>query len=148
MTPRNVALQKIFIHFATFHQMFFVIPRKGVQLKTFNIMDNIVPIVAIISTFGSVILFVSLLTNYSLKRKLIDKDMVNSESAKLFNRQEGKQSSLKWGLIILFGGLGLILIDAMGLDGDDAMPYGIEAVCIAIGFLVYYFMIRKEMDQS
>ncbi|WP_425391145.1 DUF6249 domain-containing protein [Ekhidna sp.] len=110
-------------------------------------MDDLVPIIAIISVFGSVILFVSTLTNYSLKKKLIDKDMVNTETANLFTKQSNKHNALKWGLIVLFGGLGLIIIDAMNLDGDDAMPYGIEAVCIAVGFLIYYAMMKKEMDQ-
>ena len=62
------------------------------------------------------------------------------------SKKDSKQSALKWGLIVLFGGLGLIIIDAMGLDGDDAMPYGIEAVCIAIGFLIYYAMVKKELE--
>ena len=107
-------------------------------------MEDLIPIVAIISVFGSVILFVTTLTNYSLKKKLIEKDMVNNETANLFSRKDSKLSALKWGLIVLFGGLGLIIIDALGLDNDDAMPYGIEAVCISIGFLIYYAMVRKE----
>ncbi|MEO9870819.1 DUF6249 domain-containing protein [Ekhidna sp.] len=109
-------------------------------------MDDFIPIVAIVSVFGSTILFVSILTNYSLKRKLIDKNMVNPEAANLFGKHENRQSALKWGLIVLFGGLGLIIIDVMGLDNDDAMPYGIEAVCIAIGFLIYYALVKKDSD--
>ena len=109
-------------------------------------MHDLIPIVAIVSVFGSVILFVTTLTNYSLKKKLIDKDMVNNETTNLFSKKDSKQNALKWGLIVLFGGLGLIIIDAMGLDNDDAMPYGIEAVCIAIGFLTYYAMVKKEVE--
>ncbi|MEQ6166091.1 MULTISPECIES: DUF6249 domain-containing protein [unclassified Ekhidna] len=111
-------------------------------------MEDLIPIVAIISVFGSVILFVTTLTNYSLKKKLIDKDMVNSETANLFTKKDNRHSALKWGIIVLFGGLGLIVIDSMGLDGDEAMPYGIEAVSIAIGFLIYYAMMKKEMNEK
>ncbi|NQZ79202.1 MAG: hypothetical protein HRT61_24240 [Ekhidna sp.] len=109
-------------------------------------MQELIPIIAIISVFGSTILFVSTLTNYSLKRKLIDKDMVSPETINLFKKQNSKQSALKWGLLVLFGGLGLIIIDAMGLDGDEAMPYGIEAVCISIGFLIYYAIVKKDVE--
>lgn len=109
-------------------------------------MDELIPIVAIISVFGSVILFVTILTNYSLKKKLIDKDMVNNETANLFSKKDSRQNALKWGLIILFGGLGLIIIDSMNLDNDEAMPYGIEAVCISVGFLIYYAMMKKELE--
>ena len=110
-------------------------------------MDELIPIVAIISVFGSVIMFVTILTNYSLKRKLIDKGMVNPETANLFRSENGKQNSLKWGLIILFSGIGLIIIDSMGLDGDEAMPWGIEAVCVSVGFLLYYAIVKRESDQ-
>lgn len=113
-----------------------------------EIMEELIPIVAIISVFGSVILFVRILTNYALKKKLVDKGMVNDESSQLFTESINRHSALKWGLIIFFGGLGLIIIDAMGLDGDEAMPYGIEAVCIAVGFLIYYALVKKEMDKN
>lgn len=109
-------------------------------------MQELIPIVAIISVFGSTILFVSVLTNYSLKKKLIDKNMVNDETANLFKKETGKQSALKWGLIVLFGGIGLIIIDSMGLDDDEPMTYGIEAVSIALGFLTYYFIAKREIE--
>jgi len=109
-------------------------------------MKDLVPIVAIISVFGSVILFVSILTSYFLKKKLIEKNMVNEETSNLFKNESSKQNALKWGLIILSGGIGLIIIDSMGLDGDDAMAWGIEAVCIATGFLLYFFAAKREMD--
>jgi uncharacterized oligopeptide transporter (OPT) family protein len=110
-------------------------------------MNDLIPIIAIISVFGSTILFVTVLTNYSLKRKLIDKDMVGPETANLFKSVSNKQNALKWGLIILFAGIGLIIIDSMNLDGDEAMPYGIEAVCVSIGFLIYYAIMKKEDDK-
>jgi len=116
------------------------------NFNNLEIMEDLIPIIAIISVFGSTILFVTVLTNYSLKKKLIDKNMVNEDTANLFKKETGKQSALKWGLIVLFGGIGLIIIDAMGLDGDEAMPYGIEAVCISLGFLTYYAIARKEME--
>ncbi|MBC6400237.1 MAG: hypothetical protein GDA51_10905 [Ekhidna sp.] len=107
-------------------------------------MKELIPIVGIIAVFGSIILFVSILTNYSLKRKLIDKNMVNEKTANLFKREDGKLNALKWGLITLLGGVGLITIDSMRLDADDAMAWGIEAVCVAVGFLTYYFLTRKN----
>ncbi len=107
-------------------------------------MDELIPIVAIISVFGSLILFVSTLTNYSLKKRLIEKDMVNEETANIFKSMTSKQNALKWGLIVLFAGIGLIIIDYLRLDGDEAMPYGIEAVCVALGFLLYYFIVKND----
>lgn len=102
--------------------------------------------VAIISVFGSIILFVTTITNYFLKRKLIEKGMVNEETANLFKSMSSKQNSLKWGLIAFFAGIGLIIIHAMDVDADTALPFGIEAVCISFGFLLYYFIVKKDEE--
>ncbi len=110
-------------------------------------MEELIPIVAIISVFGSTILFVTVLTNYSLKKKLIEKNMVNEETANMFKSMTSKQNSLKWGLIILFAGLGLIIIEQLPYDEDSPLPYGVEAVCISLGFLLYYFLIKNEDDK-
>ncbi|MEP5612887.1 MAG: DUF6249 domain-containing protein [Cyclobacteriaceae bacterium] len=110
-------------------------------------MDELIPIVAIVAVFGTGILFVSTLTNYALKKRLIEKDMVNEETANMFKSMTSKQNALKWGLIVLFAGIGLIIIDFMRLDGDDPMPYGIEAVCVSLGFLLYYYIVKNEDDK-
>ncbi len=107
-------------------------------------MEEIIPIVAIVSVFGSSILFVSIITNYSLKKKLIDKNMVNTDTANLFKSENSKQNALKWGLIVLFAGIGLIIIEQLPYDGDSPLPWGVEAVCIALGFLTYYFLVKNE----
>ncbi len=140
-------LKKIFLRPATFPSFLAVYPFENVKNHKLRTMSNLIPIVAIISVFGSVVLFVSILTNYSIKKKLIDKNMVNDDATRLFKNESGKQSSLKWGLIILFAGLGLVIIDSMNLDGEDAMAWGIEGICIAVGFLLYYFAAKKELDK-
>lgn len=111
-------------------------------------MDFLIPIVAIISVFGSIVLFTSILTNYALKRQMINKGLVGEEATAFFKSAQSKLNSLKWGLIVLFAGIGLIIIDAMGLDGESAMPYGIEAVSIAIGFLLYYAMVKNQVEEG
>ncbi|MEM6830754.1 MAG: DUF6249 domain-containing protein [Bacteroidota bacterium] len=107
-------------------------------------MESLIPIIAIISVFGSGILIITTATNFVLKKKLIEKNMINSETSNLFRSVSSKQNALKWGLIILFAGIGLIVIAAARLDGESAMTYGIEAVSISIGFLTYYFLIKNE----
>lgn len=109
-------------------------------------MDELVPIVAIISVFGSAILFISTLTNFALKKKLIEKNMVNEDTANMFKSMTSKQNALKWGLIALFGGLGLIIIEHLPYDEESTLPYGVEAVCISVGFLIYYFLVKKEEE--
>ena len=72
--------------------------------------------------------------------------MVNEETANMFKSMTSRQSTLKWGLIILFAGLGLIIVEQLPHDEDSLLPYGVEAVCASLGFLLYYFMVKKERD--
>lgn len=111
-------------------------------------MEELIPVVAIVSVFGSVILLVKTITDYLLKRKLVDKNMAGEEVSNLFMKNESKLSALKWGLVTLFAGIGLIIIYYTDTDADTALPYGIEAVCVAIGFLIYFALARKEMEND
>ena len=110
-------------------------------------MSDFIPIVAIISVFGSTILFVVTITNFILKRKMIEKNMVSNESMQLFRKLSNRQESLKWGLILFFGGIGLIINSSFGFDADTPMPYGVVAVCSALGFLAYYLIAKKESEE-
>jgi hypothetical protein len=114
-----------------------------------NLKDILMPI-AIIGTFGtSIYLFTKVMTDYILKKKMIDKGFVNDDTQAIFKDQEtanGKYSSLKWGLIILSAGLALIAIEYVDVRPDSPLPYGLLAVFISAGFLVYYFIVQKKSN--
>jgi hypothetical protein len=111
---------------------------------------NVLMPVAIIGTFGaSLYFFTKVLTDYILRKKMIDKGYVNEDSQSIFRaykREENKNSSLKWGLIILFSGIGLIVISALDVSPDSTTPYGIFAVALSVGYLLYYYMMKREMN--
>lgn len=118
-------------------------------LNTLNkiIMEEIIiPVFAMFAIFGSIIVFTKTLTDFSLKKRLIDRDMVNAETADLFKKVSSKQNALKWGLVALFAGLGLIINSYVSFAETSPLPFGIEAVCVAIGFLIYYFMVRNDKE--
>jgi hypothetical protein len=111
-----------------------------------RIFDVLLPI-ALFGGFGTTLYyFTKVLTDYILKKKMIEKGYVNEESQSVFkeHKLENRYSALKWGLLTFSAGIALIIIDAMHVDADSTLPYGIFAVCVSLGFLVYYFMVRKE----
>lgn len=109
-------------------------------------MEEIIPIFAMSVFFGTIIIFTKTLTDFSLKKRLIERDMVNAETADLFKKVSTKQNSLKWGLVVLFAGLGLIINSYVTFAETSPLPFGIEAVCIAIGFLIYYYIVRNDKE--
>lgn len=106
--------------------------------------------VSIIGTFGaSLYFFTSVLTSYNLKKKMIEKGYVNEDTQAIFKQHQvtsNKFSSLKWGLITLFAGLSLILMEYIPVRPDSPLPFGLFAVSISLGFLIYYFMVQRDKN--
>lgn len=104
----------------------------------------------ILGTIGStMVLFTRTLTDYILKKKMIDKGFVNEDTQAIFKRNtdENKYSTLKWGLIILFAGLSLVVMEFIQYDSHSPLPYGLFAVFVSLGFLIYYFIVKKEFNK-
>ena len=104
----------------------------------------------ILGTIGtSIVVFTRTISDYILKKKMIDKGYVNEDTQAIFkkNTDENKYSSLKWGLIIFFAGLSLILMEYIQYDTRSPLPYGLFAVFVSLGFLIYYLLIKKELNK-
>jgi len=114
-----------------------------------NLREVLMPLAIFAGLGGSVYFFTKALTDYILKKKMIDKGYVNEDAQAIFKRHadENKYSALKWGLIILFGGLALILIEYIPTSPESPLPYGLLAFFISFGFLIYYFMVKKEQEK-
>src|SRR5688500_7304845 len=114
-----------------------------------GLKDVLMPLV-VLGTIGiTMVLFTKTIADYILKKKMIDKGYVNEDTQAIFkkNTDENKYSSLKWGLIILFAGLSLILMDFVDYDSRSPLPYGLFAVFVSLGFLIYYFIVKKELSK-
>ena len=109
--------------------------------------DFLMPI-SILGSFGAAIyFFTKVLTDYFLKRKMIEKGYVGDEAQSIFKtyRNVNKYSSLKWGLLFFTGGVALILMEILDVEPDSTLPYGIFTVALSLGFLVYYFIVKNEL---
>ena len=114
-----------------------------------NLKDVLMPL-TIIGTFGvSLLFFTRTITDYILKKKMIEKGFVNDDTQAIFKRhtEENKFSTLKWGLIILAAGVALIILEYVPYERESPLPYGIFAVAVSLGFLVYYSLVRKDLNK-
>lgn len=111
--------------------------------------DIIVPIGVMGIIFFGTVSIIRAFTDYQLRRKLIQLGHVDRQAVSILQKpQDNRLSALKWGLIIFFGGIGLIIISLFNVDGDSPLSFGIEAVCIAIGFLLYYMISQRRPTPS
>jgi len=114
-----------------------------------ELRDVLMPLV-ILGTIGtSTILFTRALTDYILKKKMIEKGFVNDDVQAIFKRHtnENKYASLKWGVILLFAGISLVMMEYIQVGPESPLPYGLFAISVSLGFIIYYFMVKKDLDK-
>ncbi|RPJ67759.1 MAG: hypothetical protein EHM20_17200 [Alphaproteobacteria bacterium] len=102
--------------------------------------------------FTGIYQVIKVFTDYLLKRKLINAGHVDKAGILDTTREKEGNSypTLKWGLVTLFAGLGLLVIEFTGKadsynfeSGNHSyLPVGIELIAISLGFLVYFLIAR------
>ena len=99
---------------------------------------------AIVLVLITVIIF--RLFNYILQRRIIDAGPVDEHAVKFLAASSGTgKENLKWGLLLLFGGAGLMVLPYLPADlAQTPFPYGIEAIALAMGFISYYLISKNS----
>jgi hypothetical protein len=99
---------------------------------------------------------IRLISEHFLKRKLINSGHFEQAGILVSNVQPveevNRYPSLKWGLVALMAGLGLIIVEILrSYSGGDPgefyqsmLPFGIELVFISLGFLIYFFIMNSR----
>lgn len=109
-----------------------------------NLTELLLPIGVLTTIAAGIGYFIKTLTDYRLKKRLIEKELVNQEVQALFKKEESSRlASLKWGLVVFFGGIGLIIINYVDFYRDSPLPFGIFAVSLSLGFLVYFVAAKN-----
>ena len=93
----------------------------------------------------AVSVMIVVISNYNLKKTILNKEHLDDKMFVILNNLTGFNSEmLKWGIILLFGGAGLIVLEFLPHDENTPLPYGVMTVFVALGFLTYYFMMKNQ----
>lgn len=85
------------------------------------------------------------LTNYDVKKKILNRDNIDDKMFHILNNLTGFGSEmLKWGFILFFGGIGLIVLEFVPYNGNSPLPYGVMTVSVSLGFFAYYFLMKNQ----
>lgn len=83
--------------------------------------------------------------NFRLKKRIIDSGPINEEAMGFIKKLGGSGSeALKWGCILFAAGMGLVVANYLPCPFGSPVPYGVELMFIAAGFLAYYFIAKKQ----
>ena len=105
--------------------------------------------------FSGIYYILSLIADYLLKRRLIKSEQYERvgilDTPKPINDEVNRYPSLKWGLVALMAGLGLIVIEVLKWNNEElfdyynsVLPFGILLVSISLGFLIYFFIMNGK----
>ncbi|TSA26067.1 MAG: hypothetical protein D4R67_08680 [Bacteroidetes bacterium] len=119
-------------------------------------METLGTIIIVGTVFYGVYYLIKGYTDYLLKRKIVKAGHIEKagilEAPVAPSAEANRYPSLKWGLVALLAGAGLILIEILRntgaiefIDGKDTfLPIGIELVAISLGFLIYFFIVNAK----
>lgn len=119
-------------------------------------VEALIPMVAIVFTFGipGVIIFWWLYTKHRERMRLIEKGLTPEEVKAYFtetnNKPRNPYSSLKWGILLTFLGIGIFLANLFeGIyDLEEGVMMGIIVLFAGLGFLVYYGVVSSKLKNQ
>ncbi|MCE1163821.1 MAG: DUF6249 domain-containing protein [Bacteroidetes bacterium] len=119
-------------------------------MTAYDFRETIVPIFAIVFTFGfpALIIFWAIYTKHRERMRLIEKGISPEEARKYFTavekRPRGSLGALKWGIILLFLGIGIFTANVLEqvYEFNDGISFGTVVLFLGLGFIIYYFLAR------
>lgn len=113
-------------------------------------MNHLEPVLVVGTVFFTIAYVIETILKYRLRSRIVSSGLTDEKLIKgLFSSKvDNKYSSLKWGLILLFAGIGLIVLEFVQYDYESPLPYGVEGAFIAIGFLVYFFFVNSRTERG
>lgn len=112
-------------------------------------MQEVIPIVAITSTFGAAVLIIYIIRS-SLHRErmaMIEKGYDATLLKPAANRDTGKYNSLKWGMVAIGVGVGLLLgniLESYVGMSDDVAYFSMIFLCGGAGLVLYYLIVSRQ----
>ncbi|MFQ6112849.1 MAG: DUF6249 domain-containing protein [bacterium] len=111
---------------------------------------NLLAAVIVGIIFFSIITAIKIIADNSIRRKLIDKDMVNESVKYLYANTLVNQvpASLKWGMVLIAVGVAIFVGQFFPYTFSDEATIGVMFVLAGLALILYYFIARRMLKQS
>jgi hypothetical protein len=110
---------------------------------------NLVEVLPLLIIFPTIFLIIKISLNYSTRKQLIQKGLINEDVKHLFYSNGNSierylPSSLKWGLVMVFAGAALVVIKLLPYYIEGEVVFGVMLIAAGAGLLVYYAIASKK----
>jgi uncharacterized oligopeptide transporter (OPT) family protein len=109
-------------------------------------MKKVMPFIVMIGILITIAFVIKAYMNYKLKKYILENKELDDRVMNMMQLFSGVQTdALKWGIILFFAGIGLVTLEFIPYNAEDSpLPYGLEMIFLAGGFLCYYILLRRE----
>ena len=109
-------------------------------------MYDIIAILIPATLAACVVIAIRIVTEARLRRRLAETHASEEllQSLLKADAENRRESSLKWGLVLVLLGLGCVAVDLLGLAVDDPSTFGVLFVSIGAGLIGYHALARRK----
>lgn len=91
-----------------------------------------------------------LIADTRIRRKAIEAHMATEDIEELLNQKSGATSTtsaLKWGLIVLALGVGLLMVEVLRIGFESPVAYALLLLATGFALIGYYLLEREDHPQ-
>jgi hypothetical protein len=113
-------------------------------------MQNITEIITTTVVFTAFAIVIIAILNFIVKMRIINAGYKDEAWIKtLSGSKEYKYSSLKWAILLFFGGISLVIISVIPIPdpAESPLTYGVLSISLSAGFLVYYLLVGRKLSE-
>jgi hypothetical protein len=111
--------------------------------------DILVPITIFVTFFGSIAYIAKVIGDTRIRRKVLEARVSADVAEAILSggwKEPSTRSALKWGLVIVSLGVGLLLVDVFGIDFESPLAYAVLLLATGTALLGYYVIERDGVE--
>jgi hypothetical protein len=110
---------------------------------------ELVPIIIVPAIFFSIVAMIKIVSDSAVRRKLIEKGMVNADAQYLFaSGVNGAPSSLKWGMVLIAVGGAILVGQLAPYSISEEVTISAMLIMAGLALIVYYFIAGRMTKKS
>jgi hypothetical protein len=112
---------------------------------------ELVPITLFLAFFGSIAYIAKVIGDTRIRRKVLEARVSEGVADAILNRgwqEPSTRSALKWGLVIVALGAGILLVDLFGIGFESPVAYAILLLATGTALLGYYLIERDTVEDD
>lgn len=111
-------------------------------------MPEFGPFVVALGFFAMIAYIAKVIGDTRIRRKALESPLSEEQIERLFDQREwaspSTRSALKWGLVVLALGVGLLLVELLAISFESPVAYAVLLVATGAALLSYYLIEQED----